>query len=70
MEKFKRFVRKRLPLIVLFFIINIAFCIAIAYTESWLWISAEIVGYLFIAYIVIAIDTAIEYPDEFKNIKR
>ena len=55
---------------VLSIVVALSFLAAIVYTESWLWIAIEIAGYLFIAYIIIAIDTAIEYPDEFKNIKR
>ena len=55
---------------VLSIVLTLAFCVAIAYTESWLLITVEVVFYLFYAYIIIAIDTATEYPDEFKNIKR
>jgi len=70
MEKLKRFMKRHLLRCVLSIVTTVGFCIIIVYTESWLWIAIEIAGYLFIAYIIIAIDTATEYPDEFKNIKR
>lgn len=43
------------------------FILALAYTESYLWIGLECMGAALLSGIIICIDSAHEYPDEFEE---
>lgn len=70
MEKFNRFLKEHLFRVASSLIITAGFTVGIIYTEKWIFIWLECMGYALLAGIVIAIDAAIQYPDDFNEPKR
>ena len=51
-------------------VITIAFCWAVAVTNNNLWLLAEVLAFMGLCYLIIKLDEAHEYPDDFEEPKR
>ena len=66
----KKLLREHLFRTVSSIVLTIGFIFAIIYTEKWIFIWLECMGFALLGGIIIALDAAICYPDDFEEPKR